>query len=310
MNKMRYYKFSLISLLILTSSLFLPTYLHAELKVIERSADKIPDWMMQHTQDHLVCMAQGNSLSEARQLLEQELLRQVASAIAVHIEGATIADSGIEAGQEWDTFHSNLATSIARLPFITDITLAKCKDIYWDHVIDKNSGKECYRITALYPFDSNIREKLINQYETYDSDLEKTLVEIEERWKIINSSGDAAQAVATLEALSESFLDSNRRNRCKSTLELYGKIGNSLSLEATILSEGVCQVRVMRGNTVFHTEGRIDVVSGCASNIKVAKDEVGWTIRYSNEDCLDDEPNSLKITLRDKGLRLKTEVNF
>lgn len=310
MKVIRCYFYSLLSHLILISVLLQPNPAYAELKVLERSADKLPEWIKLHTQDYLLPYAEGTSLNEARRLLEQELLRQVASAVAIHVEGTTVTDAGVNGDHEWDTYHNYLTASIARLPFITDITLAKCKDIYWDHVIEKNSGKECYRMTALYPFDAKTRERLISQYEAFDYDLERALVEIEERWKTINSSADISTAESQLEALSQSFIDSNRIKRCQNALELYGKIRNSLSLEGTILSEGLCHVRVLRGNTLFHTEGRINVSSECASDIKVTKNSEGWSIQFNNEDCLKDEANSLKITLRDNGIRLKTEVSF
>lgn len=296
--------------MILLYSFLSPVSLHAELKVVESSNAKLPEWMMHHPQDHLVCMSEGSTLAEAQRRLEQEILRQVAGAVAVYVQAETVADMGKEGDKEWDNFQNTITTTIANLPFISDITLAKCKDTYWDRAIDKATGTEIYRMTALYPFDSYTRQALISQYEAYDSQLEDTLDRLEHFWTEVSSSVDVAKAESELEMLSQSFPDANRRKRCQTALNLYRGISKTLSLEAEVTSDGVCIVKVLRGSELFHVEGRIDVSSECATDIKVKKVPEGWTVRFNTDDCLKDEINSLKITLYSSGIRLKTTASI
>ncbi len=296
--------------IILVLYLLLAMPLHAEFKIVERSSDKTPDWMLHHPHDYLVCMSEGQTMAEAQQLLLQEILRQIAGAVATHVESEVVADMGKEGDREWDNFRNTITATIANLPYISDVTLAKCKDIYWDHAIDKAKGVETYRMTALYPFDTSMRQTLINQYETYNATLEDTLDKLERNWKLVSSSVELDKAESELEVLSKSFPDANRRMRCQQASKLYRGIRKSLSLEAEVIAEGLCKVRVLRGDLLFHIEGRLDVSSDCASDIKVTKDPEGWTVKFDTSDCIKDEPNSLKITLRDKGTRLKTSVSF
>lgn len=296
--------------MILLYSFLSPVSLHAELKVVESSNAKLPEWMMHHPQDHLVCMSEGSTLAEAQRRLEQEILRQVAGAVAVYVQSETVVDMGKEEDKEWDNFRNTITTAIANLPFISDITLAKCKDTYWDHAIDKATGVDTYRMTALYPFDSHTRQALINQYEAYDAQLEDNLDRLERCWEEINSSVDVAKAESELEVLSQSFPDANRRKRCRLALDLYRDISKNLSLEAEIISDHVCIVRVLRGSALFHVEGRLDVSSECATDIKVKRVPEGWTIRFNTDDCLKDDLNSLSITLRSSGIRLKTSIGI
>ena len=298
------------SMLFILAAMLLTVSVEAQQKILERSSPAYPEWMMHHPEGYLVCMSEGPTLAAAQNLLEQELLRQIAGAAAVYIHAETSADSGKEGDYEWDNFRNTVTATIARLPFISDVTLAKCKDIYWDHTADKTSGKHTYRMTALYPFASDSRQKLIDQYKAYDAGLEKSLLRLEEDWAAVNSSSEISKSESELAALAESFPDTNRRMRSLKALELYRSIRKSLSLEADIEEKGICRLRVMRGEMPFHVDARLDVTSECASDIKVRKDSEGWTIRFNTDDCIEDEPNSLKITLRDNGVRLKTSVSF
>lgn len=285
-------------------------YTYAEMKVVERSSRNAPEWMMQPPEDYLVAIASASTLQEAQSQVEQELLRKVMSAVAVNVEGETVADSGMEDDKEWDNFYSRLSVRAAQLPFVSDISLAKCKDTYWEHSCDKVSSKDCYDIYVLYPFDSVTRKKLIEEYEAYDSKMTDSLLRLEEGWKDVAEYEGIVKAEGELSGLVAWFPDMQRRKRVEKTLELYRSIKSSLVLVGEIVAKGKCRIRVMRGDKVFKIQGRLDVTSNCASKIAVHPEGDGWIVTFNTEDCLEDEDNNLKISLRSAGIGLKATISF
>lgn len=283
---------------------------YGELKVVERSSKKMPEWVMHHPEEYLVAIASASTLQEAQSRVEQELLRKVMCAVAVNVEGETVLDSGVEGDNEWDDFYSRLSVRAAQLPFVSDVSLAKCKDTYWEHSYDKVSNKDSYDIYVLYPFDSATRQKLIGEYEEYDSKMSDSLLRLEEGWKDVDEYEATLQAEGELDVLMAWFPDMQRKKRAEKTLELYRRIKSSLSLVGEIVAKGECRVMVMRGDRLYKLPGRLKVSSNCASRINIRPDASGWTISYDTDDCLEYEENSLKLTLNSFGINLKTTVVF
>lgn len=299
------FRFGFLLLLIISSvSAF------GEMKVVDRSKKKVPEWIMQHPEEYLVAIAFGSTLQEAQSRVEQELLRRVMSAVAVNVEGETLIDSGVVDDKEWDNFYSRLSVRVAQLPFVSDISLAKCKDTYWEHSYDKDSSKDSYGIYVLYPFDSATRQTLIGEYDAYDSKMERSLLRLEEGLKDVEEYDAIPQAEGELEGLLTWFPDMQRRKRVEKTLELYRSIKTNLALIGELVAKGECRVMVMKGDKVFKIQGRLEATSNCASQIAVCPDGKGWIVTFNTEDCLEDEDNFLKISLRGTGIGLKTVVSF
>lgn len=283
---------------------------YGEMKVVERSSKNAPEWMMQYPEECLVAIASASTLQEAQCRVEQELLRKIIIAVAVNVEGETVVNSGIDNDKEWDNFYSRLSVRAAQLPFISDVSLAKCKSTYWEHLYDKVSSKDRYDIYVLYPFDSDTRQNLVREYETYDSKMTDSLHRLEEGWKDVAEYEAIVKAEGELAGLVNWFPDMQRRKRAEQTLELYRRIIKSLSLVGEIVAKGECNVRVMRGDQTFKIEGRLGATSNCASQIAIHPYGDGWTVTFNTEDCLEYEDNTLKISFKGMGLGLKTTVSF
>ncbi len=302
--------YGLIGCLLLLSSLASSLPAYGEMKIVERSSKKAPEWVMQHPSDYLVAISSAPTLQEAQSRVEQELLRKVMSAIAVNVEGETVTDSGVENDKEWDNFYSTISVRAARLPFVSDISLAKSKDTYWEHFHDKDGSSDRYDMYVLYPFDSSTRRKLIGEYEAYDSKMESSLQRLENGWDDVAGYEELAKAEGDLEGLKAWFPDNLRRKRAEKTLDLYRSIKKSLSLVGEIVGKGECRVRVMRGDRVFKIQGRLEVSSNCASAIAVSPEGDGWKVTFNTDDCLEDEDNTLTLTVKGVGTKLKSTVNI
>lgn len=281
----------------------------AEKKVVERSSKSVPEWIARHPVDHLVVVAEGNTMQEAQQRAELELLRKVISAVAVNVEGKIVTQSSVGPDGESDTMHSGMKARLAQLPFVSDITLARCTDTYWQRSSDKSAGS-IYELYALYPFDTATRTRMTDSYERYDAEMEETLRSLENDLPTLADYEGISSAEGKLEGLTEWFPDKPRRARAVNTLEQYRRIKENLSLVAEDAGSGKCHVMVLRGDNVFHVNGRLEVTSECASRITVRPDGDGWSVTYNDEDCLPDEDNTLQLSLRVPGLRLKAVYSF
>lgn len=283
---------------------------YGEIKVVERSLKKLPGWILQKPEDCLLVIGRGPTLQDAQRDAEQELLRQVISGVAVNVRSEATSESVKEGDKEWESFLSRVSARSADLPFLSGITLAKCSDTYWEKVLDKTTGKESFRIYFLYPFDSSVRGKLIDEYMAYDRSMEDKLEELERKYESTATLEGLAIAESELETLSEWFPDAQRANRSEKVLGLYKQIRKSLQLVGEMVCPGECKVKVMRGNSPFSVPGRLEVSSNCASRIKVIAEDKGWRVTFNTDDCLAWEENTLKFALRGAGLNLKGSISF
>ncbi len=281
---------------------------NAEMKVLERSASKTPEWLKQKPVDHLLVMVYGSNLAEAQHEAEAELLRQVVGSIAVNVRSEVISEMGVKEGDEWETFVSRVDSRSAALPFLTDVTLAKSSDTYWERSVDKKSGEENYALYILYPFDSVTRGKLIAEYTAYDRGMEDKLNTLERHYEEIASFEELTKGEAELKSLSEWFPDAQRQTRACKLQDLYRSLRKDLHLLDRKIGKGEYLVSVQRGGKPFKMSGRLEVKSNCASQIKVISVEDGWRITFNTEDCLEWEENSLNLTLKTTGLTLKSEI--
>lgn len=286
-------------------------------KIVERSEKKVPEWVNEGQKlGTLLVSAVSPSLQDARTTAERTLMRSIVQAIATNVTSSSSqTDSNIADGDKVATreeYLSSLEIAAAKLPFIKGVSLSEALGQYWERRENKSSKQSLYHLTVLYPMPDSELEKMRRDFEKYDG--EKTAEY--KRWAAaydeVSSVEQISSAVASLTALEEYFFDSVRKAEANGLQKRYTDLYRMVTMSSTKTGDQEFTVRTTLRGKPFATGKTPEVTSECASRITVEPIDNGTAFRvtYSDEDCLPDEPNSLKASLRLNSARLSTTMHF
>ncbi|MDE5930212.1 MAG: plethodontid receptivity factor PRF, partial [Muribaculaceae bacterium] len=210
---------------IILAALTLAAAAHAEVKVIERSDKKTPEWITGASEGYIVSAVEAPSIAEARTRAEQDIAVQMAMTIARNIDASysntsmeTVGNNGVDSR---DSYSSSVAVQAARLPFIKGISLSKADAVYWTKVRDKNTKAEYYQYYVRYPFFRVEQATLEKEFEEYDAAKEAELETLEADIDNVDSLDGIKSAIGALESLSEYFFDKVRAARTDALIARY-----------------------------------------------------------------------------------------
>lgn len=304
-------------------------------KTVEASEKRVPAWVNAgHTEGMLYITAEAPSLQEARRMAEQTLMRTILQAVAANVTSSSMQNDSNEAIDGKVTtkeeFQSRLEITAAKLPFIKGVSLSEAKGQYWERRENKQSKQNLYILTVLYPMPESELERMRRQFEEYDCLKVNEYNALERGYSEVNTVEGITEAAAALEGLEEYFFDSVRRTQASTLRGRYLDLFRMVTLTGEAVgaaSSGTASSGTDSGTNsgtgefILRTElrgkpfvtGKVpEVTSDCATRIKVTPIEGGAAFRvtYSTEDCLPDEINSLKASLRLNSARLSTTLHF
>ena len=300
-------------------------------KTVEASEKRVPAWVNAgHTEGMLYITAEAPSLQEARRMAEQTLMRTIIQAVAANVTSSSMQNDSNEAIDGKVTtkeeYQSRLEITAAKLPFIKGVSLSEAKGQYWERRENKQSKQNLYILTVLYPMPESELERMRRQFEEYDRLKVNEYNALERGYSEVNTVEGITEAAAALEGLEEYFFDSVRRTQASTlrgryldlfrmvtlTGEAVGAASSGTASSGTNSGTGEFILRTELRGKPFVTGKVPEVTSDCATRIKVTPIEGGAAFRvtYSTEDCLPDEINSLKASLRLNSARLSTTLHF
>lgn len=308
-------------------------------KTVEASEKRVPAWVNAgHTEGMLYITAEAPSLQEARRMAEQTLMRTIIQAVAANVTSSSMQNDSNEAIDGKVTtkeeYQSRLEITAAKLPFIKGVSLSEAKGQYWERRENKQSKQNLYILTVLYPMPESELERMRRQFEEYDRLKVNEYNALERGYSEVNTVEGITEAVAALEGLEEYFFDSVRRTQASTLRGRYLDLFRMVTLtgeavgaassgspssgsdsgadSGTDSGTGEFILRTELRGKPFVTGKVPEVTSDCATRIKVTPIEGGAAFRvtYSTEDCLPDEINSLKASLRLNSARLSTTLHF
>lgn len=303
--------------LLLLFALTAPVSLADNWKVVERSEKSVPAWVNEGQQSGtLMVQAVSPSLQEARSMAERTLMRSIVQAIATNVNSSSRqSDSNVAEGDKVSTreeFVSSLEIAAAKLPFIKGVSLSEALGQYWERRENKSSKESLYYLNVLYPMPDSELEKMRREFEKYDGEKNAEYKRLETAYDDVTSVEQISSAVASLTALDEYFFDSVRKAEAAGLQKRYNDLYRMVTMSADKTGDKEFTVRTTLRGKPFVTGKIPEVTSECASRIKVEPIENGAAFRvtYSDEDCLEDEQNSLKASIRLSTARLNTTMHF
>lgn len=286
-------------------------------KVVESSEKKLPEWLKQGPKEgFLMVTVEAPSLQEARSLAERDLFSSIIQSVAANVNSSQRAvssdeevDGVVKSRQE---FSSQLEISAAKLPFIKGVSLSEAKGQYWEHRENKRTKQRLYMLTVLYPMSEQELQKMRTEFEAYDSEKTNDYKRLESSFSSASSVEEINEAIATLGSLQEYFFDSVRHSQAEGLQQRYRDLFKMVTLTGDQVGPNEFILTTKLREQPFVTGKVPEVTSECASKIKVAPmgDGASFRVTFSSEDCLDNENNSLKATMRLSSARLATTLHF
>lgn len=290
-------------------AVLLATGLHAQTKVIERSAKKAPDWVNNVAEGYLTVSVTAGSLAEAQTKAMDEVQERIISAVASNVtvsrknEMSEVNVNGRIDSR--DAFSQVSKIRSANLPFLKGISSNKIEEFYWQKVQDKGTKKEHYDYWVKYPFSKAELAKLMAEFEALDAEKTARYEALEQKINDIESVEEIKSAITELKALSEYFFDDVRQKEVEGLTARYRQLYDALSVTGTFLEEGKykCQM-LLEGNPV-KVSVLPKVTSNCAGRLSVTPSDGAFIVSYDAIDCLPEEENFLDMQFRIEGKRLE-----
>lgn len=282
----------------------LSSVVRADYKITDRSSKKVPDWIYSASKGYLIVEGEGPSLGAARTNAEEELRKTIIATVATNIVSSSSSSMSVKMeDNEWkdsEEFRSVTEMASARLPYLSGVTLANAEDTYWERRKDKKSGRESYAITVLYPLSEAELNKMLADFHAADAEKAADLKRLREGIEGVSSTGDIDEAVATLTTLEDYFFDSTRKMESEGLKRRYQSLYKNISMTGSVEGNGLYRCRLLFNGRPFKMSGKPDVKSNCANilGVEYAPDGYSFLIRYSSEDCIEDEENYLNVALR------------
>lgn len=303
-----------LNLLLVSLVALLATPAHAEDKVVERSAKKVPEWLTGAADGFLVVTVEAPSMAEAQRLALDEVTERIIRSVAsnVSLDQSNVASETVRDGvvSSTDTYTRTSRIRSANLPFLNGISLSKVSDVYWVKLRDKQTKAERYEYSVKYPYTRMDQRMLQADFEELDASKEAELDALERNLDNITSLDDISAGIAGAEALAEYFFDNVRAAKVKSLKARYNELYKTIGIIGAVTGNGSAECALSVNGKAVRCGLVPTVTSNCASNINVTPADGTYRITYDTADCLPDEENYLTITFRVRGKRVEHRMSL
>lgn len=295
-------------ILLLTLLVYLAAY--ADVKILERSAKKAPDWITGAAEGYLVAFVEAPDIAQARSRAEQDIAAQIAMAVARNVEASyrntsseTVTDNDVDSHDEYS---SVIAVQGANLPFLKGISLSNAEDIYWVKVQDKSNKSVYYQYYVKYPFFRQHLSSLMREFEEYDAAKEAELQELESGVDNVGSLDAINSGIGQLKALGQYFFDSVRKQRVSSLLSRYQALTKQVVMNGNFTDSRTLVVSLSLNGHPFRASAPGKASSNCATDLQINLTGDGtYRVTFNGDYCLDDEENYIEFNTAVGSNRLK-----
>lgn len=294
--------------------LLMPLTIAAQMKVVEESAKRTPEWVNAAVEDYLVVSVSGKTMEEVRQKALNEVTEQIIRAVANNVSVTqmnTMSEVNVNGEIESKDVYTYLSKSqSANLPFLKGISMSKAEEIYWEKLRDKKTKEERIDYWVKYPFPSYELEDLIAEFEKLDAGKVRQYEALKAELPQVSSVEQIGRNIDALESLADYFFDDVRRGEAESLKQSYEALYGALTVAGELLSDGEYRCYILLEGRPVSISAKPKVTANCASALDVTPDDGAFIVTYDSSDCLDDEENYVDIVFRVAGKRLSKRHYF
>lgn len=284
-------------------------------RIVEQSRKPRPTWVGLSTSDYLAVTEVGQSISEATEKAMSSVRQHIINSIAVNVSSSEIMISRQvncnDLSKVMQDYNSVLMTEAAKLPYLSDISVSNAVDIYWERIYSRATKSYRYELSVRYPFNEDTRRELIEAFIAIDNAKVAELEQLERELESIDDMDKVKDAVYTLEALSNYFFDSVRRDEAEALRRSYRALYSRLTIQIEEQGEGYCIYSLRIGERRVTTSVGARLRSDAAVEMMVqALDGKRYKLSYNAEYASPKDINSIDITYPFGGVSITETIYF
>lgn len=282
----------------------LPLWVCAQWKVVEKSSKKQPAWVGGAERNYLIVSAEAPTIEQAKEKILISLKQQIVGTVATRIESTTTIDRReTTIGNESDyseTVSSSVRSKLANIPFISEVSLSKAKDFYWEKLYDKKSKSYKYEYHIRYLFTDFEVSALVNQFNERENQLNTRLRQYEEQLEHIASVEEIDRTLSELKAfLSEFDADDPRRQQTEQLSNNYRKLYKAIEIRQETETTGKrITVSLYLSERPITCMQKPQLLSNCATKLSVSTQNGTYYITYDDEACYEEDDKHITIRFR------------
>lgn len=263
----------------------------------------MPKWVNSVEKEYLIVTNTASSIEEAKTAVLESIKQQVAESVASRIVAETqLNRTDIDVNGKY-AYEQELKTSInsqtAKLPFMSEISLSKANQFYWEERYYKKTGTTEFFYAVKYPFTEFEMKKLVMDFQLHEKELNNRLMEYENNILNINSIEDIDKAIVDLNAFLNEFLKADPRfSKVESIINNYRKQYDYIVIDAYQAKKGEIVATLLLGNRPLSTQQKPTLKSNCASQLKQSIQGNVISIKYDDSGCYDEDENYIDIRFR------------
>lgn len=282
----------------------LPLWACAQWKVVEKSSKKQPDWVGGAERNYLIVSAEAPTIEQAKEKILISLKQQIVGTVATRIESTTTIDrTETTVGNESDyteQVSSSVRSKLVNIPFISEVSLSKAKDFYWEKLYDKKSKSYKYEYHLRYLFTDFEANALVNQFNERENKLNVRLRLYEEQLGNIGCVEEIDRTLNDLKAFLAKFdSDDPRRRQTEQLSNNYRKLYKAIDIRRiNETSDKRIAVALYLSDRQISCMQKPQLLSNCANKLSVSIENDTYYITYSDENCYDEDENHITVRFR------------
>lgn len=281
-----------------------PLLASAQWKTIEKSSKKRPAWVGGAERNYLIVSTEAATIEEAKEKILVSLKQQIVGTVATKIESTTtIERKETTIGNESDyteNVSSFIRSKLANIPFISEVSLSKAKDFYWEKLYNKHSKTYKYEYHIRYLFTDFEVSNLVYQFNERESGLNTRLKQYGDNLEQISSVEEIDRTLNELKAFQAEFdTDDPRRSQTEQLSNNYRKLYKYITIrQENEADKSNIVISLYLKDKLISCMQKPQLLSNCATRLSVSVENELYRISYNSSSCYEDDENYIDIRFR------------
>ncbi len=287
----------------------------AKIKVLDKSAKKVPTWVGSSQTDYIVTQAFAADLETAKNQCLEDVRRQIIRAVAENVSSSSAGsiDQQVmnnEIVSFLDTFTSSYQTQSADVPFLKGISSSKVEAYYWEKQQNRDTKEIKYLYAIKYPFPSVELKQMVFQFEKRDKEIYDKFLVLDAGLDKVSSLEDIDRAIAELNPIISYFFDNTRKTAARALQQSYRNLYSNVSFRTISNKLGEYRFSLVLDGRVITTSQRITAKSDGATEITVEHHGDQIVVKYNYAGAEWDVENVMTLNVKIGGKSVPHNFSF
>ncbi len=294
--------------IILCSLFVLPTFAGGE-KVVDKSG-KQPKWVYASGSDFITVAAEAGDLQDAKDKAMIQVKKQILNSIAENVKSAAAVatqERGVNGKYNLlEEYSSLVETESALIPFLSEVSIAKAEDFFWEKI--KRGKDYLYRYHIKYPFSQFDLMRMSDEFLTKEREIDQKITDFsKDDFTSYTSIEQMVQRLQELKLFRASLMEQDKRRvNCQNIEKVYNGYLKAIAIRLISVNKQELVYSPYFGEKQLSTTIQPKLNSNCLSDLQFVPRNGKCVVTYDFQTaCYDGEENFLEIVLTIAGNKVK-----